>query len=430
VSIPYGYPSWADLVSKVLNSIRYPTDMTDDIFNKIQEHISKKCYMNATEEMSKCWPNLENFVCHEISIIQPNTTNSAYLEKYLPLFPSHLYLTTNYDSVVGNILKQSLNRFHEIVATTPTDTTSRIGLREGKEPMLWYLHGKYNNPDSIIFSNADYNYFYGSDTTTDLKSIRRQLLARKLQEIYLRDPILFIGFSMNMREDRLLKLLKRFNQMGQQPENYSYALLEIPKNLIAEREKELLTIRVRPIWYSSEDENAHEQSKEELFEYILGSQRKAFEAQREARRKEFEAQREENEAQRKREQEIIQEFENSSKIVRRIPYEQKYYNIKKDNKTDYEFVLIKGINRYYLSDQGRTYEMLDSVFELKEPEVQRNLEAILRECNVSLINGKLVIFLESLDGLTKEEQKQLLDEARCRLFACVSFMDKMRIFYV
>jgi hypothetical protein len=102
VSIPYGYPSWADLVLKVLNSIRHNTDMTDDIYNKIQEHISKKHYMNATEEMSKCWPNLENYVCHEISEIQSNTSNSSCLGKYLHLFPSHLYLTTNYDDVVEN----------------------------------------------------------------------------------------------------------------------------------------------------------------------------------------------------------------------------------------------------------------------------------------------------------------------------------------
>ena len=126
---------------------------------------------------------------------------------------------------------------------------------------------------------------------------------------------------------------------------------------------------------------------------------------------------------------LKREIEESSEIQDKYKYSQKYHS----TNYDYEFVLvlIKENNQYYLSDQGRTYEMLDKVFELKEPEVIKNLNAIAKECKVQFIGGKLLVVpLESWNDLSEEERKQLIEEAKCRLFTCVSFMDKMRIFYV
>jgi len=426
VSMPYGYPSWSGLVLKVLTSIHDVCDMTVSTCQKIKDLISEGHYMSATEEMYKCWPNLENYVYKETSMITP--INGSCLEKYIHLFPSGIYLTTNYDEVVENFLQRYFRNLNVVIATS---SIPKVGLISRTETMLYYLHGKYNNPDSIVFSNADYNYFYGPEKIADIKSIRRQFLARKLQEIYLKDPLLFIGCSMNMDEDRILRLLKKFNLMGQQPDNFSYALLEAPKGSNQEarllsRERELLAIKVYPIWYFPVNENDHEQAKNELFEYILGESRNEFEVKFKKQQEEYEIERKKQKEKEEELKKLIKEIEESSEIKERFQYSQKYYS----TGDDYEFVLIMVNNQYYLSDQGRTYKMLDNVFELKQPDVIKNLKAIVKECGVLFEEKLLVIPLKSWNDLPEEKQGQLLEEAKCKLFTCVSLMDTMRIFYV
>ena len=285
-SMPYGYPSWSELMLKVLTSIREVSDMTEPTYQKIKDSIKEGHYMSATEEMYKCWPNLENYVCEEISAIKQ--TNGSCLEEYIHLFPSNLYLTTNYDDVLEKILRRYFSSLDVMIPTSPTTS---IGLKSGKEPTrkeqtLFYLHGKSTDPSTIIFSEGDYNDFYGFPDVMNIRSIIRRLLAGKLYEIYSRAPLLFIGCGMNIGEDKILRLLKRFNYLGPQPSNFSYALLNakgLTSDQINSKVNELLAIKVHPIWY----ENDHEEAKKELFEYILGEKRKEFEDSLEEKEKEY-----------------------------------------------------------------------------------------------------------------------------------------------
>jgi len=120
-------------------------------------------------------------------------------------------------------------------------------------------------------------------------------------------------------------------------------------------------------------------------------------------------------------------IEESSEIQERFPYHKKYYH----SDCYYEFTLIKLNNQYFLSDQGKTYEMLDKIFDLKEPDVKKNLTAIAKECEVVITEDeRLVLPLDFWSDSPNDEQKQLLEEAKCKLFTCVAFMDTMRIFYV
>ena len=425
VSMPYGYPLWSELLLKVLIDIQPVNCMPETTYQEIMELINKGHYMRATEEMYKYWSSLEDFVCQEIFAINPS--NNSCLEKYIHLFPSHLYLTTNYDDVVENILRQHPPyKLNDIIATSPI--TPNTGLKS-KEPTLYYLHGKYTNPNSIIFSNSDYNYFYGPERTTNIKAVRRQFLARKLQEIYTTSPLLFIGCSMNMEEDRILKLLKKFNAMGHLPNDFSYALLnaeDLTKEQMDFKKNELLSIRTHPIWYFADKIN-HEQAKAELFQYILSKEREEYESWQKNKQKEIKEELKKQEEEKEEFKKLKKEIEEFSEIIKTFPYPQKYYSIG----CNYEFVLIKINNKHYLSDQGKTFKMLDKVFELKEPDVLRNLVFIARECAVQIIENELLVTsLESWNDLPDDQQQQLLEEAKCRLFSCVSFMDKMRIFYV
>ena len=113
-------------------------------------------------------------------------------------------------------------------------------------------------------------------------------------------------------------------------------------------------------------------------------------------------------------------------IINLYPFPTQY------NKTgiEYEFALVRKDNRYFLSDQGNTCDMLDRVFELEEPAVQKNLDAILNECRVLHVYDELVIEIISWDDNSNLSENTEINKALYRLFACVSFMDTMRIFYV
>jgi len=90
---------------------------------------------------------------------------------------------------------------------------------------------------------------------------------------------------------------------------------------------------------------------------------------------------------------------------------------------EYEFVLIKKDNQFYLSDQGKTHEMLDKMFKLEEIDVQKYLCIIMNECKVLQNEDEFLIEINSPDDKTE------IEEAKYRLLECVSFMDTMRIFY-
>ena len=95
-----------------------------------------------------------------------------------------------------------------------------------------------------------------------------------------------------------------------------------------------------------------------------------------------------------------------------------------------EFILVNKNDKFFLSDQGRTYKMLNNIFELKEADVQNNLNAILNECEVLQVNDEFLIELSNFDGNIDLNTNEKLNEAFYRLLECISFMDTMRIFYV
>ena len=102
------------------------------------------------------------------------------------------------------------------------------------------------------------------------------------------------------------------------------------------------------------------------------------------------------------------------------------------NKTGekYEFVVINDADKFYLSDQGRTYRMLDMVFDLREPDVQRKLNQIMDKCDVRQIGRSFVKEMVGWENATDVDKEKMKNKAMHQLLECVSFMDTMRIFYV
>lgn len=88
----------------------------------------------------------------------------------------------------------------------------------------------------------------------------------------------------------------------------------------------------------------------------------------------------------------------------------------------YEIFLVAEGGKFYLSDEGTTYAELDKIFELKEPDVIKNLVAILKQygCRKST----------SSNAFTIECTPQDVHVKMSYLIQAISFMLNMKIFYV
>ena len=86
----------------------------------------------------------------------------------------------------------------------------------------------------------------------------------------------------------------------------------------------------------------------------------------------------------------------------------------------YEVYLVNTGTGYALSDEGSTLEELDKIFELGEPDVIKNLVAILRQYGCKKVGNAFQIDCTPKDVHIKMSH----------LIQAISFMLNMKIFYV
>ena len=93
----------------------------------------------------------------------------------------------------------------------------------------------------------------------------------------------------------------------------------------------------------------------------------------------------------------------------------------KTNSGLYEiYLIVTNDGRFYLSDEGATLKELDQIFELSEPDVIKNLVAILKQYGCRKDGNNIVI-----DCTSKNIHINL-----SYLIQAISFMLNMKIFYV
>ena len=86
----------------------------------------------------------------------------------------------------------------------------------------------------------------------------------------------------------------------------------------------------------------------------------------------------------------------------------------------YEIFLISENGSFYLSDEGATVVELDKIFELDEPDVIKNLVAILKQYNCKKVGKNIVVECTPKDVHIKMSY----------LIQAISFMLNMKIFYI
>lgn len=86
----------------------------------------------------------------------------------------------------------------------------------------------------------------------------------------------------------------------------------------------------------------------------------------------------------------------------------------------YEIYLLSDNGTFYLSDEGSTVAELDKIFELGEPDVIKNLVAILNQYNCKKKGKNIIVECSPTDVHIKMSY----------LIQAISFMLNMKIFYV
>jgi len=521
-SKPYGYCLWSGLLQKLLDMCcqYHATEVDDKKNNKkeiIQGHLNTKSYVKAADVMDEIFPSIGSMVSTMIErTAEANpfetTIKQSTLSEYLHLFPNQTIVTTNYDTVIQDILKRQKQQFEIICPTSgekeKQNTTRFSGAKMYHSETLhtvktiYHLHGIWTDTVSVTLSSLHYDDYYGEEGK--IKSNLRKKLPWGIYEIYHNSIFLYMGCGMDVDKDRILKVLREFyRSLPKAPP--SYALLnmnevEIPKILVEkwedleeedqqklkeeliaacttlyedwqkfdervqnvlnaaldEKEKELRNMNVRVIWYSANSDDKHESAKRQLFKFILANQprrvreEKAQESLLRELKKQKEAQKNAKEKNKieKRQRSAYVEFEKKycrenvddpetaatendtgkylrDKILTKQVTPEKCVIALPMHKTDgglYEIYLVSENGGFYLSDEGATHAELDEIFELTEPDVKKNIAAILKQygCRVQPETNACIIDCTLEDIHVKMSY----------LIQAISFMLNMKIFYI
>ena len=422
----YGFPLWANFINEVIAVIengQISSDAKEEI-KQAKELLAKKNFLEAIDALEQTVGRLNTYVEHVILRKLDNEAKKAryrYMTEendtglwgsYLNRFPSRKYLTLNYDTVIKEVLRANFKLANEDGKTrilTPSDFIHNFSSgqkRPENEYVIYHLHGVYFNPDTLIFSSTNYDDFYGK--ITEKYKLTRGF-PKELDKLNRDYNFLFIGCNLNSTQDKIYKML--FSIIGNtSTEQCHYAFLNRNEvgndDELNKKEDELIKSNIRVLWYSANTDNEYQQAIKELCSKLFPVIEK------------------------EKAEEVRPELFEEKKPIE-IP-------LKYQSGDNYKFYIVFKDGVFYLTDKGATYEKLDKVFELKEPDVQKNLSAIAKEykedgLEVAKYGNEekqrwIMVKLKS-NNYGDEEFEREVEEAKHKLIACVSFMDTMRIFY-
>jgi len=418
ISKNYGYPLWDGLVKEIINVAENDknTQETKRSISRARKRLEEKKYMDAIDELKDGVGSLGRFLEYIMSDIETKyKTRKKVIDNFgetLVLFPSKTYLTVNYDVVIENeLIANSISKDNIEILTPHEFITKRSSIAENKFH-VYHLHGVYTRPETLIFSKEDYNDFYGAERTA-----LTNRFGDKMTELYAQYSFLFIGYSFNFYQDRLYDILQKISKNT--PERCCHYAFLNTKSVedLGKKEKELLGLKIKIVWYSAERDNdeQRQQAIKSLFNFIFNEKTSLSEV---------------NNFSENMEKSTIEPF-TELKIFDDIPL--KYF---RGDKYKFSLVVDK-MGKYYVTDNGETYKHLDNIFELKEYDVLKNLTAIAKiyeKDNLSIEKygqkeSEYYIMVELKNKENDTEFNNEIEVAKYTLVSCVSFMDNMRIFY-
>ena len=238
MSVNFGYPTWPVFLQSVIEKYASLSEQA-----RLCEMLAKQAFLQLAEALDKDLQNgieetvRQYFLPSKMKEVEP-------AQNYVRLLQSmgiRSYVTTNYDTVLE---RHDLEAGKKVILPTTLQSTGEFEELERRgQPFLLKLHGTYDNPDSIVLTQWQYDKRYPQNENAVNPAVLRRL--------WQYETLLFLGCS--LEKDYLVERMLQLS--GENRTVHHYAIIEWPQlpERQQERERELLRLKIRPIWYPQGD---------------------------------------------------------------------------------------------------------------------------------------------------------------------------------
>lgn len=224
-SAPLEYPVWRELVQGIVSAtIDQVAPPVKARFEGILERFASEesfdtrslmfylslCQQHLPKKGSK--DGLHEHIAGEIKRIREGAERHRDTEynpyNVLKELPIRRFVTTNYDHELEVMLQAKLDGDRKVKSFTQSSHGDLagfavVGLR-GLTDSVFHCHGSYEEPETIVASEADYQRWYLTQHNAAATTFRQSL-----DLVLSSNPVLFIGFG--MEDDDLLRPLRVFH---------------------------------------------------------------------------------------------------------------------------------------------------------------------------------------------------------------------------
>ena len=248
ISRAANYPLWGEALRELVDRIT----TTDN--NHVEQLLSSGDYLGAAQYLfNASEQQLNNYVQTTFRVRYDNDEQRLAIPsicRLLPRLSSGCIVTTNFDRLIEEVFR---------AANTPLLDGYMYGVQQDNnfvqqllrgDRCILKLHGDAPQPSSYVFTRAQYEQAYG-----DPIDFSKQL-PRALRQIYISNSLLFLGCS--LASDKTLELFKQVKDSNEFEIPDHFAILSQPDDASEKQQTEdrLLNMKIRPIWYTSEDHHA------------------------------------------------------------------------------------------------------------------------------------------------------------------------------
>lgn len=223
-----GLPDWADLLKSLL-------ERSDCEAAALQALLDSWQYEAAADLLHHhAWPvAFDEKLNHLCRVARRDLTGPIML---LPDLFQRLLITTNFDRVLEDVYAEEGVGIGQVFAGA--NVRSFQATRDNTRPQLLKLHGSYDDPESRVFTSAEYEAAYNPSGP----------LIMELQNAARNNTLLFLGASLG--PDRTVAVLREvaaLNFIG--TSHYAFMRFVADDQTRKQREKELAACRIFPIWF-------------------------------------------------------------------------------------------------------------------------------------------------------------------------------------
>jgi len=189
LSIPVGFPTWENLIYKIYEVVKKSQWNNDsDTLEWIEKNLASR--PDWVAEVLK-WKNLDSFNKAIRDIFKSNTYSGLSIpHALLSLLPFKGYITTNYDTLIEDCVR--IFQIDDPQVWNYIEILDNPSLHSDDNLKVFKIHGCIQkNINSLILTSSDY-----------YNLINDQRFVRFLDGIFLKNPMVILGFSLTDRNFR------------------------------------------------------------------------------------------------------------------------------------------------------------------------------------------------------------------------------------